>query len=439
MDKRASLLGGRTWDGGGVLANYEHESNGGVLASQRSFTSTVYAPYSLLPSTNRNSYFLSARQSLVPSVTASFEGFYTSREAQYFSSYAPGDAAVYNVPSAVKSYGGTAALRAALPSDWVASLEWTFGHQRTREPAYQSNVPGPGSTYLYGVDDAGDMHTLEIVADGPLFEAPGGLARLAMGGGHRRDTFVEELMIPGTPLSLDGGKRSVTYAFAELAAPLVAARGEGRAGRVDFNVSGRAEHYSDFGGAAVPKLGLRYYLTSTFTVRGDWGKSFHAPTLYQVYESPSVELETVADPSSASGVSTALFRDGGNPGLRPERAATWTVGADYAPEWLPESQLVATYFNIAYRDRIFQLTDAIYSLGNPLDAPFLTRSPAPALQQEIIDEQGGNLINYTGEPYDPATVAAIIDYRHINIARQNVEGLDLSTRRKIPSVFVRHP
>jgi iron complex outermembrane receptor protein len=428
LDKRASLLMGKTWDGGGALVTYEHEAQDSVLASQRNFTSTVYAPYTLLPSTNRNSYFLSGRQNLSSGLAGSFEGFYTSRGAKFFSTEAPG--ASFDVPSAVQSYGGTGELRAALPLGWVASLDGTFGNQRTGSPVYMLNAFGPGSIFYYAENITGSMRTVEISADGPLFRAPGGTARLAIGGGHRREGFGDVVVFPGAPNSPVGsGSRSVSYGFGELAMPLIAPRGDGHAGSLDFNVSGRLEHYSDFGQTAVPKLGLRSYLTQTLTLRGDWGRSFHAPTLYQFYAPPAIALESEPDPSSSTGVSPNLVRSGGNSGLRPERATTWTLGADYRPAWLPEGQLIATYFNIAYRDRISQLANGPAALIDPIYAPFVTRSPSPALQQALIN-QAGVLNNYTGAPYDPASVAAVIDFRNVNISRQNIEGLDLLLEKK---------
>jgi iron complex outermembrane recepter protein len=429
LDKRASLLVGKTWDGGGALVTYEHEAQDSVFASQRNFTSTVYAPYTLLPSTNRNSYFLSGRQNLLSGLTASFEGFYTSRGAKFFSTEAPD--VTFDVPSAVQSYGGTGELRALLPLDWVASLDGTFGNQRTDSPAYMLNASGPGSSFYYAEDITGSMRTVEMSADGPLFRAPGGTARLAIGGGHRREGFGDVVVFPGASnLPIGSGSRSVNYGFGELAVPVIAPRGDGHAGSLDLNVSGRLEHYSDFGQTAVPKLGLRYYLTQTLMFRGDWGRSFHAPTLYQVYAPPAIALETEPDPSSSNGVSPTLVRSGGNPGLRPERATTWTLGVDYKPAWLQQSQLVATYFNIAYRDRISQLANGPAALIDPIYAPFVTRSPSSALQQALISQSGGVLNNYTGAPYDPSSVAAVIDFRNVNISRQNIAGLDLLFEKK---------
>ncbi len=317
-----------------------------MLASQRDFTSTVYAPYTLLPSTNRNSYFLTGTQNISSGLTASVEGFYTSRGAEFFSTEAP--EASFDVPSTVKSYGGTVELRATLPRDWVASLDGTFGNQRTESPDFMLNTPGPGSVLAYGETVAGSVRSVEISADGAIFKAPGGEARLAIGGGHRREGFDDILTFPGTSsVPVGAGSRSVNYSFSELAVPVIAPQGDGHAGSLDLNVSGRFEHYSDFGHTTVPKLGLRYYLTQTLTLRGDWGRSFHAPTLYQVYAPPAISLETFPDPRSSNGVSPTLLRSGGNTGLRPERAKTWTFGTDYKPHLLPESQLSATYFNIA--------------------------------------------------------------------------------------------
>src|SRR5260370_10439783 len=293
------------------------------------------------------------------------------------------------------------------------------------------NASGPGSSFYYADDSTGSTRTVDMSAEGACFRALGGTARVAIGGGHRREGFGDVVVFPGASnLPIGSGSRSVNYGFGELAVPVIAPRGDGHAGSLDLNVSGRLEHYSDFGQTAVPKLGLRYYLTQTLTFRGDWGRSFHAPTLYQVYAPPAIALETEPDPSSSNGVSPTLVRSGGNPGLRPERATTWTLGVDYKPAWLQQSQLFATYFNIAYRDRISQLADGPAALIDPIYAPFVTRSPSSALQQALINQSVGVLNTYTSTPYDPSSVAAVIDFRNVKISRQNIAGLGLIFDKK---------
>jgi hypothetical protein len=107
------------------------------------------------------------------------------------------------------------------------------------------------------------------------------------------------------------------------------------------------------------------------------------------------------------------------------------MGAEYKPDWLPESRLIATYFNIAYSDRISQISNGTVALTDPIDAPFVTRSPSAGLQQTLINAAGGVLTNYTGAPYDPSSIVAVIDDRYRNIAKQNVKGIDVLFNKTI--------
>src|SRR5690606_33787215 len=47
-----------------------------------------------------------------------------------------------------------------------------------------------------------------------------------------------------------------------------------------------------------------------------------------------------------------LVLRGNDPGLRPERATSWTVGMDVRPPFIPGLHASITYYNIDYRDRI---------------------------------------------------------------------------------------
>jgi hypothetical protein len=67
------------------------------------------------------------------------------------------------------------------------------------------------------------------------------------------------------------------------------------------------------------------------------------------------------------------------------------------------------------------------ALTNPAYSPFVVRDPSAALQQQILS-QDIKFLNETGGPYDPATVAALVDERFTNAAVQRARGVDLSVR-----------
>ncbi|MFX5510210.1 TonB-dependent receptor, partial [Acinetobacter baumannii] len=72
------------------------------------------------------------------------------------------------------------------------------------------------------------------------------------------------------------------YAYGELNLPLVSA-GQGIAGIDRLNLSGavRYERYPGVDAVATPKLGIIYAPTADIAIKGSWGRSFRAPTLFQ--------------------------------------------------------------------------------------------------------------------------------------------------------------
>ena len=96
------------------------------------------------------------------------------------------------------------------------------------------------------------------------------------------------------PASRASLSRNVLAAFAELTVPALRQRTTAAPGyrRLEFSVAGRYEHYSDFGQAATPKLGLVWAPFDTLAMRGTWGRSIRAPTLSDLDASQNVVIAT---------------------------------------------------------------------------------------------------------------------------------------------------
>lgn len=95
----------------------------------------------------------------------------------------------------------------------------------------------------------------------------------------------------------------------------------------------RYDHDEQFGGKTTPKIGATYFLSDNSRIKANWGKSWRAPTL--------VELYTGIDSHSAM-----IY---GNPDLNPEEATTWEIGfeAEKDNNW---TKLM--YFNSDYDNLI---------------------------------------------------------------------------------------
>ena len=148
-----------------------------------------------------------------------------------------------------------------------------------------------------------DLHTEEAnlttggtaYAEGPVFSLPGGEANLAAGvsanhekyilrADHKDSQFLSDF--PETAgilkarylgsFASDGfGKRDVTSGFLELDLPVLK--------EVDLGLTGRYDHYSDFGNSFNYGSSLVVSPLSGLKVRGNVGSGFRAPTLAEIH------------------------------------------------------------------------------------------------------------------------------------------------------------
>jgi outer membrane receptor protein involved in Fe transport len=177
----------------------------------------------------------------------------------------------------------------------------------------------------------------------------------------------------------------------------------------------------------TPKFGLIYSPGADWTLKASWGKSFKAPTLFERY----VEQFSYLYPAAVFGGTgyapnaTALYLNGGNRALTPERAKTWSTSIAFHPESLPRLETELTAFHIDYADRIvLPITSVAGVLTNPIYTDFVVHDPTAGQQAEVLAST--EFANYTGSPYDPGNVVAIVDDRFANASRQRIKGIDLS-------------
>jgi iron complex outermembrane recepter protein len=138
------------------------------------------------------------------------------------------------------------------------------------------------------------------------------------------------------------------------------------------------------------------------------------------------------EPSPQPPGSTVLFLGGASPGLKPERATTWSTTIEARPRFVPGLGLQASYFHVDYRGRIADpLTNADTALFNPLYNDLIIYNPSAAQVNALIAALPLGLSNQTGEPFDPSNVGAIMDDTIRNTARQRIHGVDLSADYRI--------
>jgi iron complex outermembrane receptor protein len=255
-----------------------------------------------------------------------------------------------------------------------------FGYPSTA--TYQSVLNSiNGYTFL---NPAITQSEVNLKADGPVAELPGGEIRLATGvdyqrlkrtnttGGTTAGATTDDLITVQYPAT----HRSVESAFAELYIPIV-----GESNRVPgienlaLSVAGRYDHYHDSEDAVTdpsgplpgfnqtasttnPKIGLTWQPVDDVQAHASYGKSFRAPVLgdYSL-GAPTLGIPFTVTPAVAqvlglparcatAGACDMVEIQGGTSGLKPETAKTFSLGADYKPAAVPGLSLSANYYHI---------------------------------------------------------------------------------------------
>ncbi len=246
--------------------------------------------------------------------------------------------------------------------DWESAVSYgydtvtTVSRNAIRATTYQSALNGTLSGFTgkfanpFGPSDPGltaalftsstgtnksSALTYDASASGKLFELPAGDLSFAAGFEARNEALTTNPDTAayigsggGSPLS---GKRVVTSEYVELTAPLYKSVDFGSA---ELQLAGRHEHYSDFGNASKPKVGLKVHLPDSkfvnLVLRASYSESFQAPALGLLYSSQTVGFTSnlVADPLRPQDPPSQLkVVTGGNPGLLPETAKAQYAGA----------------------------------------------------------------------------------------------------------------
>ncbi|MGH8298903.1 MAG: TonB-dependent receptor plug domain-containing protein [Steroidobacteraceae bacterium] len=381
---------------------------------------------------------------------------YTLVAYNFSSEYGP---TVFSAASQV--YDGTAGARLQLGSTWQATLSESYGRQSLKSDEYDQADPAAVESYLADPDSAtafdpfGEgsnanpdtlaaiereyplhaVSTIEytrLVADGSLFSMPAGEAKLAVGAERREEGLSHDVSDPLNPAEQtipQSYARHIEALFSQLMLPLVGDPANARAApRLELNVAGRYEHYSDFGGTFNPTFQIEWVPTDPLKLRASWGRSFRAPTLDDLYDTSANVTASVVlpDPRSPTGRSLVLVEQGSNPNLKQETARTWTAGFDLAPTFLPGSTFSLTYYSIAYEGRIAQpaADDPFQILVEGAEwAPVINRNPSRAQIDAICnssDYEGPVSACLAGSP------AAIIDGELANLATTKTTGLDLN-------------
>lgn len=320
---------------------------------------------------------------------------------------------------------GNAALNAALASSNPATAFDPYGLGRT------SAATLAGIFNQISIDPTiGRFTGYEARLNGGLINLPGGQVMVALG--YEGQEFSVDLGTargnPTTALVFRTFGRRVDSAYAEVLIPIFGAdNATGGFQKLDIDAAIRYDSYSDVGRTTNPKIGINWTPIDGLVLRGSYGTSFRAPTLPQIYgNSNQLFVQNYQNPAGGAPI-VGVARSGGNLGLSPETATTWSFGADFEP--MRNLKLSATYFNVDYKNQVIALLSdlaVLTRLSQFAGTGLILQGTDAATMVSGLVTQG---LAVSGVLPNPVTV--FIDGRSQNLGRSITRGIDFSANYRM--------
>jgi len=441
-----SVFGGTSWSGGKLIGDFDYERDNPLLAANRSFAESLPDPTTLLPKGEKYSYFAGLSQEFTQRLSISANSLITHRTYDETTLLS-----IYPLPTkndgSADQYNLMTQLQYEISPRWFATLIGAWSKEEDL-----SNITYPNFNQRYSSSYDYQISTVEPRVEGKLFDLPGGSVRLAVGGQFRTERYDETDEVTGSagiggPLTIKppviGLSRQVRSAYGELALPIIGDNNSMMlAQELRVDISGRYDHYSDFGSTTNPTFGLSWTPVKGLKAHGSYGRSFQTPTLYQLSNAINYGYEwTVPDPKSPTGSSLLFSIDGTNPNLQPETSKNFYGGLTFSPQSLQGFKVDASYFHVKFTNRITRLIASgffpQYVLQNESElGSFVTRNPSAGQIEQALAypgrqtldlDNGFCVVGTTGCPGEnPASFAALANIGYVNSSTQEIGGVDLS-------------
>lgn len=323
----------------------------------------------------------------------------------------------YAAIDAVRDGSGNIVCRATLSPD--AAVRQRFADCKPL------NIMGEGAAlstpdgYAYATgtssyDAAITQHMVSAAMQGSLFELPAGTVDVAFGAEYRTqklkltsnanpallDTAAERAAyfngVQGVPSSAlfywltnvgeAAGDVNVKEGFLEVNVPVLSDVAFAKS--LDINAAGRITDYSTSGRVETWKLGATWRPVDDFLLRTTRSRDIRAPTLFDLYAGDQSAIGTLVDP--VSGITANVPQiSGGNTGLKPEEADTFSIGGVLTPSFLPGFSLSVDYFRLKIDGAIGSLTpiqmvtNCQASGGTAPECALITRPSATAFPTSV--------------------------------------------------------
>ncbi|WP_312571458.1 TonB-dependent receptor domain-containing protein [Brevundimonas sp.] len=300
---------------------------------------------------------------------------------------------------------------------------------------------------------------------GDLFNLPAGPVGMAFGLEARRETQSDDRdanldgaytftdMVTGeknasnvsavSPNPDTKGSRNVFSTYIEFAVPVISPEMNiPLVQRVDLQLAGRYEHYSDFGSVAKPKIAAAWDVIDGVRVRGSYSQGFRAPNLEQTNATEYGRLASGVDyvrceadlragrinnfADCSRPLSSVSLLVAGNPDLEPEESTNSSYGLVLQPHFIPRRFGEFTFTIDRWRieqQKIVGLLGAQTAVA--LDYLYRVQGQTnPLVNRRAPSLEDIQLFDGTG--LAPAGDVVSINDRFINLQPQTVSGLDLA-------------
>lgn len=431
---RATQTVGKNWQTGNVLLAGEYYHRDILTAKSRSFVPANSTIGSLTPRENNLALILAANQELSDTVSISTDALWTKRN-----SFNRGGRPAFNETAATKD----TQFSANLQLNWKASANWeisasaSYAQDDINQTQTNSQFENAGLGDLV-IDTGYKVYSGRIVANGRLFELPGGSVRIAIGGDIRREELNNS-----SKFSLRTGNSSLAFsqtvssAFAESYLPIISTDNSLPLMRsLELSLAVRFDHYSTFGSSVDPKIGVMWEPIADLRLRGSFGTSYRAPRLsdYSLSQNSasSAYFANSVVPDRLTHILGVNGSDVGN--FKPEKSRSFVVGAEAGSR--EKIFFSASYYNIKFKNRIALPNANFFALvNNPSQYPglvILNPTVSQVNSYIAIGNLGSPFLAFNPDfsdnlNFDPSSIDVIVDQRRRNVASTFTDGIDVET------------
>lgn len=252
-------------------------------------------------------------------------------------------------------------------------------------------------------------HVVAANLTGSLFDLPGGPLGVAVGGEYRNDAVKgdADALSRGNRFlrgggSLISGRIAVTEGYGEIEAPIL--RNVAFFDELALNGAVRRTHYSRssdfFPSSALSvttwKIGGTWAPFEALRLRATRSRDIRAPNVSELFGPTTQTQGPLTDPARDGAQTVAPITQGSNPGLQPEKANTFTVGAVVQPRggFLGRFRASVDYYRIEIKDAISTLGQQNIVTrcfqGDPLSCSLVTRDGSGAITNIVDSQQNVN-------------------------------------------------